>query len=278
MKRAYFLGLLLACACAGPAATADASAAADAAGTDTAADDSVADAAGSVDTPVTDAPADAAGDVSPAALGPPSCPAGAPPKLCFTGCEPGPQTAVTPLAKPDPKACPPATPQLVWDGDGTAPPPTMPVELGVSDPVTGVFVPYKDGQWAPIVHGVQGGIHVWAGLRAALPKSTPKPPAKILVEMAGRSLLGCQPVAAELSTKMFLFAESGPPPGPASAGWWSGASTLAAGVPVAFSENEPLPYCGKWIELRVEVRLPGTTVWGVGSTWLRLYDLANQPI
>ncbi|MSP92370.1 MAG: hypothetical protein EXR79_11295 [Myxococcales bacterium] len=200
------------------------------------------------------------------AWGPP-CPdvAGAAPKACFTACEPTAQSKVTGAGPvPDPKQCT-FDPGLLWP-KGPTPPPTLTVELGAVHPKTGAFVPYQDGQWAPIVHGVQGGIHVWTALRTTLPGFQG---AKATLEVGANSYLDCKNVATELARKPIAFAD------PSQPGTWTTASLLLPPTPVAFDENVPGPYCGKWIVLRAEVRLPGTQQWGHAVKVLRLYDLAN---
>ena len=201
------------------------------------------------------------------AWGPP-CPdePGAAPKACFVACEPTAKSHVAAAGPPpDPKACT-FDPGLLWPAGAPPPPTSLAVEIGAVHPKTGAFVPYQDGQWAPIVHGVQGGIHVWAALRTTLPGFSG---AKATLEVGANSYLDCKNVATELARKPIAFAD------PSQPGTWTTASLLLPPTPVAFDENVPGPYCGKWIVLHAEVRLPGTQKWGQASRVLRLYDLAN---
>jgi hypothetical protein len=184
--------------------------------------------------------------------------------LCFVNGPPGPQRTVVEVPKPT--GCPPLGPVLPWPTPDGAPPspPTLDVELGTSEEQTGAFVPYVEGQWAPIVHGVQGGIHVWAAVRTTLPGQKP---GKTTLTIAGKSLLECKPVAAELTGTALVHADL--------SGKWTSASVAVPGTPIAFVDTSPVPYCGQWITLEVEVRHPETLQWGRASVLLRLYDAAN---
>ena len=114
---------------------------------------------------------------------------------------------------------------------------------------------------------------MWAAVRVPLPAGTP---AKVVLEVAGHMLMGdgkggCQVVATELvgASKVMAIAVADAP------GWWTNASKLVPGVPVAFEQNIAAPYCGQWVRLVVEVREPKTGVWGRQTVDLRLWDLDN---
>jgi hypothetical protein len=195
----------------------------------------------------------------------PPCVESGEPKACWTACEPAQATPVQDVnQKPDPAKCSFES-SFQWLG-GTAPKPTLQVELGTVNPDTGGFSPYHDGQWAPIVHGVQGGVHVWATFRTDLPGFTG---AKTALEVGGQAYLECQSVATELSCKPVAFAD------PAMPGKYTTAAPQFPPTPVAFDQTIAGPYCGRWIVLYGEVRLPGTDKWGFATQVLRLYDLAN---
>lgn len=190
----------------------------------------------------------------------------APPQSCFEFAPPGPHRQVTPAAKPI--DCPPLPVLLPWTTpDGLPPgPPTLTLELGTSTE-NGAFLPYDAGQWAPIVHGVQGGIHVWAAFRTSAPPGSKT--AKITMDVAGRSFLACQPVATELTASALVHADAAKP------GTLTSASIAVAGTPVAFDQNVAAPYCGQWIVMELEVRDRTSQAWGRASVLLRLYDLKN---
>lgn len=184
--------------------------------------------------------------------------------LCVVNGPPGPQRKLVDLPKPT--GCPPLQPLLPWptpDGQPSTPP-TLAVEIGTSDAQTGAFVAYQDGQWAPIVHGVQGGIHVWAAVRTQLPGQKA---GKTTLTIAGASLLDCKPVAAELTGTTLVH--------PDATGLWTSASVAVPGTPIAFVDTSAAPYCGRWVTLQIEVRMPDTLQWGRASVLLRLYDAAN---
>ncbi len=266
--------LVLAGACASdPAAKA---AAADAAG---AAADAAANAVGDAAKGDAAAAADAAGqDAAPVpSKKPPACPVNSAPVACFHKCQPA-GNAAAPTVASVPQ-CPNSYTGLTWaTADGKpAQAASLAFSVGRADPDTGAFVPYQVGgaatPWAPIVEGVQGGVHVWAAVRVALPAGTP---AKVVLEVAGHALMGdgaggCKVVATELvgASKVMAVAEPGP------AGWWTNASKLVPGVPVAFEQNVATPYCGQWVRLVVEVREPKSGAWGRQTVDLRQWDLDN---
>lgn len=208
---------------------------------------------------------------------PPVCPANSAPVSCFHKCQPA-GNAAAPVT-PSVPACGDAYTGLTWaTADGKpSQPPSLTFSIGTSDPDTGAFVPYQIGgaatPWAAIVEGVQGGVHIWAAVRVPLPPGTPT---KVVLEVAGHALMGdgaggCKVVATELvgTSKVMAVAEAGQP------GWWTNASKLVAGVPVAFEQNVAAPYCGQWVRLVVEVREPKSGVWGRQTVDLRLWDLDN---
>ncbi len=186
--------------------------------------------------------------------------------LCVANGPPGPNRTVADAPKPE--GCPPLEAVLMWPTPDGKPnkPPELQVELGTSDADTGAFVPYVDGQWAPIVHGVQGGIHVWAAVRTTLPGQKP---VKTALAIAGKSFLACQPVAMELTGSTLVRPDGTKP------GTFTSASIAVPGEAIAFTGVLPGPYCGQWIVLEIEIRHPVTQQWGRASVLLRLYDAAN---
>lgn len=199
---------------------------------------------------------------------PPGCQTTTAPGGCFHKCQPAPEVALP--ATPLPKPCADAFSGLLWaTGDGKPPgPPTLQVELGAGDVDSGAFVPYGDGQWAPIVQGIQGGVHVWAALRVALPNATGP---KVVVEVAGHAKLNCKVVATQLAgaTKAQAIAD------PTKPGTFTTAKALVPGLAVAFEDKTGGPYCGQWVEVVVEVREPVTQQWGRASAVVRLFALDN---
>ncbi len=211
---------------------------------------------------------DAGGDVVKPSKKPAACKVSVEPVACYHKCQPAADAKAPSAAMP--AKCAAATTGLIWNTpDGKAPTsPTLSFALGAGDVDSGAFTPYTEGQWAPIVEGVQGGIHVWAGVRVKLP---PGSAPKVTLEVAGHALLDCKPVATELAGTSKAIATADP----TLPGWWTNARANVPGVPVAFEKNVAAPYCGQWIELVAEVRVPGTTNWGRSSVVLRLFDLDN---
>ena len=93
---------------------------------------------------------------------------GWPAGTCFHGAPPVGDAFVAPL--PAQPSCPDVPPDFF--DDAAIPPPTLQVEIGQLDEVTHAFTPYAEGGFAPVVHGAQGGIHVWAALRVHDPDLT----------------------------------------------------------------------------------------------------------
>lgn len=214
-------------------------------------------------------PADAATETmaaSPSAA-PPPCPPAAAPVACYHRCQPA-ADAPAPAA-PKPAACAEEIAGLGWaTGDGKPPgPPTLAVEIGAANPDTGAFEPYADGQWAPIVEGIQGGVHVWAAVRLPATGAT----AKQMIEIAGRGYIDCNVVATALGGTGKTYAL----PDPHAPGTVSNASKLVPGVPIAFASPNSAAYCGQWLRLVVEARRANSAAWGRASVWLRLWAADN---
>lgn len=192
---------------------------------------------------------------------------------CFDAL-PAADAAVADLPAPDAATCSlPPGPIGAWTGpDGAAMgPPTLAVEVGVSDAKTGAFVPYIDGQWLPIVHGNQGGIHVWAAVRVALPDLTE---VKAVVEVHGQLRMDCAVCSEPFPTspKLKVHADELAP------GTFTSASGGAPGLTVIFQpgptgkQADSGHYCGRWLLLVFEARLPGQAAWGRAVRAVRLYD------
>jgi len=198
------------------------------------------------------------------------------PQLCFAFAPPGPDALVADIPEPDAAACSdivaPALPWEVIAGPDVAPPqgggtgvgpPTLDIEIGVADAQTGAFVPYVDGQWVPIIHGAQGGVHVWGAFRVALDGITGQ---KIQLDCQGRTYIDCENTGTSFESKTFAHPDDTKP------GTWTNAQQTKPGLTVAFGSKEATPYCGLWIVLRVEVRHQQSNRWGMAEKVLRLYD------
>ncbi|MSP90365.1 MAG: hypothetical protein EXR79_00940 [Myxococcales bacterium] len=171
------------------------------------------------------------------------------------------------VAVPDTAGCAKEDPQFF---KGTAPPPqSLAIEVGVVNP-GGVFVPYQDGDWVPLVHGSQGGFHVWAGLRFKLPGSA-VPKAKLQTDMVVRA--GCAQVAYGNNPVIYPELQGD--------GSYVLGNAATPGLEMRFSADETGSevnsaivgkFCNRWYELRVAARDMATQKWGTASVRVRAYD------
>jgi hypothetical protein len=181
---------------------------------------------------------------------------------CFVGGLPPPDAAVADMPQPAAELCP-LPPTLLWDA---APPqPTLQPEVGVVDPNSGAFVRYEPGAWVPLLHGPQGWFHIEASFRVDLPGTT-APTAKLLGE--ARAWLDC--AEATTPTTVTVKAVQAPEPGDVYTNANPASNKLLAVFPVPSANSGQ--FCGRWITLRVALRLAGTNQWGAVTRVLRTYD------
>lgn len=180
------------------------------------------------------------------------------PGTCFQGAPPAADAFVAPL--PTQPSCPDVPPDLF--DDAAIPPPTLQVEIGQLDELTHTFSPYQEGGFAPIVHGAQGGIHVWAALR-----------------VHDADLTSCAVrVAAQIRGYRQCFyvgnaAERTPPLVQTAPGVYETPSGFQApAVVFKYVATDSGELCGQVAELRAQVRIPDSNRWGEGRVRLRLYD------
>ena len=185
------------------------------------------------------------------------------PGYCFVG---PPAADAYVMDVPSPKDCPcPPDPPTVLFGADPIPPAKLVVELGVGDDTTGAFKPYADGDWVPITHGPQGGVHVWAAFRVALAGA--KDP-KVKIQTRATSLVAC--ALAGTGNTAIVYAT----PDAALPGSYTNASAAMPGIQVVFPiwGNESSAYCGQWLELRMQIRDTVSGAWGEVRRTVRLYD------
>ncbi len=187
------------------------------------------------------------------------------PTVCFRGAPPSVDAKVATLPMPDPACCAPVKP-LFFKGDAAPPEPTLQVELGVSNPLTGGFIPYEQGRWVPIITGVQGGIHVDAAVRVVLADETAP---KVKLQIQARGYFGCKEAAVGNAPVIWVRPDADLDQG------YTNASPFKAGVEVRFPVTAALwyQYCGIWLELRMAVLHPASGKWGETATMVRLYDV-----
>lgn len=187
--------------------------------------------------------------------------------FCFVGAPPAADAFV--MDVPSPKDCPcPPDPPVQFFGAAPIPPATLVVELGAGDDSTGTFKPYADGDWVPIAHGPQGGIHVWAAFRVPLASKE----AKVKIQTRANSTIGCS-LAGTGNTAVAYAA-----PDAAVPGTYTNASLAMPGIQVVFPSwgSESSAYCGQWLELRMQIRDVASGAWGEVRRTVRLYD--SQPM
>lgn len=183
--------------------------------------------------------------------------------LCFVGAGPAADAFVLDVPAPTDCSCAPDPPTFF--GSDPIPAPTLSPELGYGDAVTGAFQPYNDGDWVPITHGPQGGIHVWAAFRAAFPGATD---AKIKVMTRANSTIGCALAGVNLTTAVLASVDTALP------GTYTNASAAVPGLQVAFPVwgGQSAAYCGQWLELHLQIRDSVSGAWGEVKRTVRLYD------
>ena len=169
---------------------------------------------------------------------------------------------------PDTAGCAQEEPQFFKGAP--LPPKQLTVELGAVNS-SGVFVPYQDGDWVPLNHGLQLGFHVWASLRVNLPGST-VPKAKLQTDMG--IFAGCVQVSYGDYSVVYPTLHSD--------GSYFVGTAETPGIEMRFSydpEGKPAsPYamhkvCNNWYELRAAVRDMASQKWGAASVRLRAFDV-----
>ncbi|MBM4344058.1 MAG: hypothetical protein FJ100_11885 [Deltaproteobacteria bacterium] len=186
--------------------------------------------------------------------------------------EPGPDADVGQVPEPAAWSCPTDPPEFF---KGNAPPPaTLAIEVGAVKP-DGAFKVYKDGVWVPMVHGPQGGFHIYAGVRVQLPGAT-MPKAKLQVE--ARLWDGCKIVGYGVAPVSY----GGLQPGSKPPTYVVGESAMP-GTLVIFDDGgtgvkstQSWYYCNRWYDLRVAVRDVLTGAWAQSQVRVRTYDTAKH--
>lgn len=185
------------------------------------------------------------------------------PGVCF-GAAPASDAFVADV--PMPRACTCAPDPPPFFGAEPVPAPTLHVDMGVGQ--DGVFVPYADGQWVPIIHGAQGGIHVWVAWRILLPGHTE---AKVKLVTRADSRIACSLAGTGSESTWYAASDASVP------GAYSNVSAIHPGVAVIFplDGKDSGLVCGKWLALHVQIQDPVAKTWGEVRRTVRLYD--DQP-
>lgn len=169
------------------------------------------------------------------------------------------------VPKPDTSTCKWKDPKMFKGAK--PPPPTLLVELGHVDNA-GAFHTYKDGDWAALDHGVQGGFHLTAAVRLKLPGVTLP---KIKVQFEPELFSGCELQGFGNAPTVY--------PELTDSGWYQKGSKLTPGIQVRFGvpgkslkSDVSFGFCNEWFDLRAAVRDVATGQWGKVSVKLRTYD------
>lgn len=180
---------------------------------------------------------------------------------------------------PDPVPCPVGTPppdveanlapkigncvaQVPDDWPPNAlPPDQIDASLARRDPLTGQVTAWHDGQWAPLVLGVQGTGHVDADILVNLPGVSD---ASVPVEVIRQVWFGCDEHYESPGYKIHLQPAGKP-------GWYAPAKPLKTIV------NVPIPLaCGRWVRLQSFFRIGDENHWHAAACTLRFYSA--QPL
>ena len=184
-----------------------------------------------------------------------------PPGVCFKGAPPTGDAFVADVPPDDPSVCPTVAPTSGWFTD--VPPPSLEVTPGyLAD--TGEFVAYKEDDWVPIIYGMQGSFHVWAGFTVAnIPNATA---ATFPLDVQIWADTTCVMVASGVANKVTTV--------PTIDGKYSNVFVGSSGVPVQFyvAAASSYMYCGIWVSLHIRVHDPVSNAWGEAVRTLRIYD------
>ena len=193
-------------------------------------------------------------DGSPAAID-----AGARPVACPAGTG---STDPTARIRPAKDACPAQTPP--WFDKDKAPTATLTLEAGVWDATNEVFVPWTDGQWAPIHWGMRMGAGVWTALRVKLPGETA---ATVELEISVPGLVDCKVVGTTIPKTASFKAVDGEP------GVYVHGDAIYPGacILMAYKETDADAMCDRWMTIQAAVRRPDTDIWGEVVNVVRLY-------
>ncbi len=181
--------------------------------------------------------------------------------VCFKGAPPSGDAFVADITATDPTTCPTTAPPATWVAP--TPAPTLVVTpgfLGAGD----AFVAYKDNDWVPIIYGMQGSFHVWAGFTVdGIPNAT-APTLPLDVQIWGET--SCVTVASGVAAKVATV--------PTTSGAYSNVFVGSSGVPTQFyvPAASSYLYCGIWLDLHIRVHDPVSNAWGEAVRTLRIYD------
>lgn len=189
--------------------------------------------------------------------------------------KPGPDTFVLDAPQPSTATC-------TWEDPaffkGAKPPPQfLDFEVGTVDKA-GKFIVYADGDWVPMVHGTQGGFHVWAALHLKVPGTAV---AKLKLQVEPILWDGCMLAGFGYAPTVYALPQPdgsyllGDSEAPGTRVFFTG----AGGQEVKSATS--VDFCNRWMDLRVSARemLPGGQfgAWGKRTVRVRTYDQKTKP-
>jgi hypothetical protein len=192
---------------------------------------------------------------------------------CYADVTMAPDIAACPLAPNPTGAAPPdvvlpepPSPLGLFPETTCVPTPTLQIAMGFTPLATGLFQPYLEHGWAPVVIGVQGGIHVPLAFSVVLPGIEE---AKVKLKLHAAVTMDCGEVAI------------GPP---------SIVAVQAAAPEFAYKSNFDLQirftgkhpfdapfYCGKWVRVGLQVQDATSGAWGQVTRTVQLYSPGGTP-
>ncbi len=182
---------------------------------------------------------------------------------------PGPDTFVGDVPQPDTSSCP-SKPDPAFFKGAKPPKPTLLVEIGVVSG-SGTFVAYTNGDWVPMVHGAQGGFHVWAAIRVDVPGAKG---AQIKVQAETQAYDVCDLTGFAPNPVIFPTQVAGVT--------YQQGTQFVPGLQVRFvtksgeaKSSSSKAFCNRWFDLRVSVRDLGSGAWGQRSVRVRTYDTGS---
>ncbi|MSQ82655.1 MAG: hypothetical protein EXR77_07020 [Myxococcales bacterium] len=182
-----------------------------------------------------------------------------------------PEPLTCPVGKPSTDAVGPDIPNFAkcihnvpddWPVGALAPD-LLDAELGYRDELTGEQRTWSDGQWAPLIQGVQGTGHITADVLLYLPDQK----GEILhVEVVRQVWYECDYYHESPTYKLALKPSL-------KKGWWAPVKALKSIV------NKPLHVaCGRWARFQTFVRLPAENHWHAAACTLRFFVPVPLPL
>ncbi len=182
------------------------------------------------------------------------------PQTCFYGGPPAADAWVANVEAPAAPCSETAPPE--WFDGQPLPKPTLDLKVGWRD-AAGLWHPYNNGDWVPLLTAQQGGFHVELVPVVILPGQTA---ATTPLQVQSFTLAGCNSIGVAPTNNSIFVQTTGP----------DGEYTLdpakqvltVFGVTIASIDK----YCGIWVHVYWRVRIKDTNQWGEAVRLLRTYN------